>query len=69
MISGELSNALFGFSLRCLGAALEGGGVQPPPGMSWKIHTASRARVNPYPVWVGGGGGWRTKRLPPLTFR
>ena len=26
MISNELSNAFFGFSLRCLGAELEGGG-------------------------------------------
>ena len=31
MISKELSSALFGFSLRCLGAELEGGFSTPPP--------------------------------------
>ena len=48
MISDELSNALFCFSLRYLRAELAGGGVKhpsPPPGMPWKIQTASRARV------------------------
>ena len=31
MISDELSNALFGFSLRRLGAELQGGSQHPPP--------------------------------------
>ena len=46
MISDESSNAFFGFSLRLLGAELEGGGEgrcqRPLPSMSWKIQAASR---------------------------
>ena len=48
MFSDELSNALFCFSLRCLGAEFAGGFSTPPPSMSWKIQTASRARVKGY---------------------
>ena len=31
MIFRELSNAVFRFVLRCLGAEIDGGGVQTPP--------------------------------------
>ena len=46
MISRELSNAAFRFSLRQPGAEIMGGGVQtPPPSRRWKIQRPSRARV------------------------
>ena len=48
MTSEEVSNAFFGFSLR-LGTELEEGcspPPPPPPSMSWKIQTASGARVS-----------------------
>ena len=50
IISPELSNAFSGFSLRSLGAELEGGGSQlpPPPIRWWKIQRPIRARVKRY---------------------
>ena len=48
MIFRELSNAVFGFVLRCAGAEIDGGVFKhppPPPSRSWKIQRPSRARV------------------------
>ena len=46
-IFAEFSNALFSFSLPCLGAELAGrGSSTPSPSISWKIQKANRARAN-----------------------
>ena len=72
MISDELSNTLFRFSLRCLGAELAGGVFKhpPPPSMSWKIQTASRARVKAslgtITIITGSSGSSSVRRSEPV---
>ena len=57
----ELSNVYSRFSLRPIGAEIDGG-VHLRPSRWWKIWSARGVRVNPRPAGGGGKG-------PPVVFR